>query len=195
MQSWHDLPAIHRANQQSLRDCLRRCDELYGALAANDDVAAADAIDASLAEDEARVWTNVDHGAASLACWQSLAAHLRRGGEICHGEREPSLSASARLLRSARMSGAVDQARADGVATELEAMADAGAKRLQAMTDEFRRLCQTLDVARANQRLAWLRRCALANPEANFSDVIREVEKRYAAARLAFQTSGKGAAS
>ena len=188
MKSWYPLREIRRHARHQLQEAIAACDARYGALSVTARAADCDAIDSDLSEIESATWKNVDAAGRSLTCLQSIADHLRYGSDITDADREPDLAAAAMMLRQARVSGAMTAERAAALADELDETAAAGTAFLARYVDELKGLALTLDVAKANQRLGWLRRCQQANPNDDFAGQIRECEMKVAAAKLAFAT-------
>ncbi|PLP98707.1 hypothetical protein [Cupriavidus pauculus] len=188
MQGWYSLREIRGHARHLLQQAIATCDARYAALPTTARAADADGVDAKLAATEADVWKNADAAARSIVCLKSIADHLRHGVPIKDAAREPDLSNAAMMLRQARMSGAMGQERVDALAAELDNAVRDGTNFATRLVAELKGLALTLAMARANQRMQWLRRCAQANPDADLCGEIRDAEKHYAAAKLAVNT-------
>ena len=196
MQTFTPISETHRACRLAAQKLLNAVDDAYAALPddAVPDLARADAIDSKFAEGEHKIWARIEGDALGLTLFEDLARHLRNGDDVRYTEHEPALAEAARMIRAARMHGAVDQTRVDAVASDLESFVKTGRAAFGALAEDVKRLCLARDLAQSNQRGNWLRRVARANPDADLSGLIRECERKSAAAKFAYATAhSKGA--
>ncbi|SDO62021.1 hypothetical protein SAMN04488595_101248 [Ralstonia sp. 25mfcol4.1] len=191
MQTYPRLSDTQHACRAACENLLSTCDRLYADLPNDCDADAADGIDRQLEKGEATVWRRIEYAGQGVRVLETIATHLRNGADIQHAEHEPTVADAARLLRAARMAGVVAQDKVDQTAIEIETAARNSLGRLARISVEIKGLCLALDIAKANQRLSWLRRVAANDPNEDMRDVIRDSEKRVAAAKLAYATREK----